>query len=133
MYSIAGAIGLAVRTFSVTNSTVWFTGYFNRYSGNNHTNSASVAVPPIKFGTSTTSPAPALGKFTIKGCSLGAKLYYYNAPVEGTDDYTENCKSSTMLQSSASTAIRGYGYSYEEPYCSSDYYLKENTTLTSAP
>ena len=133
MYCLAGGIGYAIRTFSVTNSTIWFTGYFNRYSSNNHMASASVAVPLAKFGSSAVSPSPALGKFVIKDSKVGAKLYYYNAPNTGTDDYTSKCTSSTMLNSSSSTIVRGNGFSYDAPYVETGYVITPNTTITTAP
>ena len=128
MYSLAGVIGLAIRTFSLTNSTVWFTGYFNRYNSNNHTNSASVAVPPLKFGSHEVSPLPSLGQLVIRNCRLGATLYYYNAPNTGTDDYSASCTSSTMLSAGASHIVRGWKWEYTEPYT-----IEDNTSLTSEP
>ncbi len=133
MYSLAGAIGLVIRPFSVTNSTIWFTGYFNRYNSNNHTNSASVACPPVKFGSTTVSPAPALGKYVITGCAVGAKLYYYNAPNTGTDDYSSKCTSSTTLTSGGSHIVRGFSYANEPPYCETGYVVSGNTSITAAP
>ena len=133
MYCLAGAIGLVIRPFSVTNSTIWFTGYFNRYNSNNHTNSASVACPPVKFGSTTVSPAPALGKYVITGCAVGAKLYYYNAPNTGTDDYSSKCTSSTTLTSGGSHIVRGFSYANEPPYCETGYVVSGNTSITAAP
>ena len=133
MYCLAGAIGLVMRPFSVTNSTIWFTGYFNRYNGSNQTNSATVACPPVKFGAATVSPAPALGQYVITGCAVGAKLYYYNAPSTGTDDYSSKCTSSTMLNSGASTIVRGFNYANEPPYCETGYVVSGNTNLSTAP
>ena len=123
-YAIAGGIGIAMRTFSVTNSSIWFTGYFVRATSNN-TNSASVATVPMAYGSGATAPIPVLTGSSVTNTHCGAKLFYADDSGAKTDQ-SASCTSSTALKADASSTVRGKGYS-------SDITLSGNTTLNAAP
>ncbi len=135
--AIAGAIGFAMRPFDIINSTVWYTGYFVRLNGSNQTNSATMAVVTKSFGTKVLAPAPSVEGSSIKNCSGGALLYYYNvASATSVTDDSGNCTSSTKLTAadigSAFNIVRGYGYT-EANVTRSEITFENNTTLNDAP
>ena len=125
--AIAGAIGYAMRPFSVSQSLIWFTGYFVRVS-NNNTHSASIAVVPLMFGTGAETPIPTITGSSVTNTKCGAKLYYANASSEtSTDDYSASMSSTTL--NSTSSLVRGKGYSS----AATDVAQSGNSNQTSAP
>ena len=73
MVAWGGVIGYAMRPFSLKNSTLDVTGYFQRIDAYKM-NRAVVAVVPVKYNTSAMKTVPNVEGSIIDGCSLGCLL-----------------------------------------------------------
>ena len=132
--AMAGCIGYAMRAFSVTNSTVWFNGLWTRVSGFN-LNSGTVAVVPMAYSSTATSPLPDIKGSVIKNCSAGAKIQYYDASETDTSDrHASLSKSITLTAASTGSPniVRGRGYN-DGNTIRADISFENNTTLNEAP
>lgn len=111
-FSVGGVTGMAMRPFTISNSTIWCTAYFTRIFGSNHLNSATYAVVPKTYGNDSLNPQPAIATSYITDTSGGLKLYYYNTSTSSVNDDSERCASaSTILNGDGgSGSVRGYGY-----------------------
>lgn len=88
-----GVIGFAMRPFNLTNSTVNVVGYFNRISGYN-LNRGVIAVIPVKYSSTTMSPAPTTtNSSTISGSSVTCKMLTTKGYPAA--DLTDNLREST--------------------------------------
>lgn len=88
-----GVLGFAMRPFNLTNSTVNVVGYFNRISGYN-LNRGVIAVIPVKYSSTTMSPAPTTTKnSTISGSSVTCKML--TTKDYPAADLTDNLREST--------------------------------------
>lgn len=107
--SIGGVIGHAIRTFSVSNCKIWFNLYFTRINGSNHINSATVAVAPMKYGTSSNTTQIDLTGSTVSDIKAKANGYYYNTTSGSTDDDSSKCTepNTFTLAVSKSNMVRG--------------------------
>ena len=126
--SFGGVIGCAVRPFNLTNSNVYFTGYYERI-GNYQGNRAVVAAVPVLFGTTETntmSIAPEIAGSTISNCKIGAVLNTSGSIIKGEltgglatakGENTDDCSgglTTTFFNSESMTKdnlVCGQGYS----------------------
>ena len=129
--SIGGIIGHANRTFSVSNSKVWFTLYFTRINAVNHINTATVAVAPMKYGTSSNSAQLALDGSTVSNNALKGNGFYFNTTTGSKADDSSNCKTSFSISNSTSNMVRGNPTSGNTEAAKVSY--SGNTALTEEP
>ena len=105
--SIGGAIGHAIRAFSVSNCKIWYTMYFTRINSVNHINTATVAVAPMKYGTSSNSTPIDLTGSTVSNNALKGNGFYYNTTTGSTADDSAKCTNEFSISNSNSNMVRG--------------------------
>ena len=118
--STAGVIGFTLRPFTLSNSKIYYTAYFQRL---NHfkMNRAVVAVVPAKYLGATGSEAknmammPAIEGSTITNCEIGAKLLTSSSVT--TSDVKTDLKSSLTTElfklasdGTSKQLVNGQGY-----------------------
>lgn len=106
LMSLGGVIGLTVRPFTLTNSDVYITGYYNRIS-NYQNNRAIVASVPTYYGGNTNNPmtiAPIITGSKIIDCNVGGHIYTTSSALSTangakTDDLSGSDFSVTLFNS----------------------------------
>ena len=106
--SIGGVIGHAIRTFSVSNCTIWFTFYFTRINKVNHINNATVAVTPMKYDTSSNSTQIVLDGSTVSDIKAKGNGNYYNTTTGSTADDSSKCTNEFTIGASTANMVRGF-------------------------
>ena len=127
--SIAGVIGFTLRPFSLSNSNIYYSGYFQRL---NHfkMNRAVVAVVPAKYLGETGSTAsnmamtPNVAGSTITNCNIGG--YVLSGTQLSSDDKSDNKGSLTtpLFNSSSKTnsnLVCGQGFTANTGVTVTDY------------
>ena len=115
-----GVIGTTVEPFSLSNSNVYVTGFFQRI-GNYGGNRAIVATVPYLFGTTasnTMSIVPDVSGSTITNCNIGGEVKTSTSTLstangEKTDDISTGDWSGTLFNSESKTSsnlVCGQGY-----------------------
>lgn len=127
--SIGGAIGHAIRTFSVSSTKIWFTLYFTRINSVNHINSATVAVAPMKYGSDSNSTQISLEGSTVSDTHTKGTGFYYNVTSGSTDDVAANCNKSFNL---TTQMVRGNPTSGNSEAAKVTF-SGDNSALTQAP
>ena len=74
MVAWGGVIGFAMRPFSLKNSTLDVTGYFQRIEAYKM-NRAVVAVVPVKYNATAMKTVPNVNGSVIEGCTIGCLLW----------------------------------------------------------
>lgn len=105
-----GVIGTTVEPFSLSNSNVYVTGFFQRI-GNYGGNRAIVATVPYLFGTTasnTMSIVPVVSGSTITNCNIGGEVKTNTSTLstangEKTDDISSGDWAATLFNSESST------------------------------
>ena len=130
--AISGGIGFAMRPFEFDGCSIWFSGYWTRISGYN-LNSSAVATVPLKHSGTAMVPAPSIAGSSVKNCSLGGSVYYYQlATATSTVDNTANFTEANKIKFDMSSFVRGTGYN-NMTTINSDVEFDNNTKLDSAP
>ncbi len=138
--ALSGAIGFAMRKFEITNSTVWYTGYFARYNNYNQLNSSTFAVVSKQWGYDSANtpkdlaPAPDITGSKIENCSGGGFVYYYNASATSTEDLSGNFSDSKKITLTTNTTmiVRGQGFNAAADITAA-VSLNNNSNITEAP
>lgn len=115
-----GVIGTTVKPFSLSNSNVYVTGFFQRI-GNYGSNRAIVATVPYLFGTTasnTMSIVPDVSGSTITNCNIGGEVKTSTSTLstangEKTDDISTGDWSGTLFNSESKTSsnlVCGQGF-----------------------
>lgn len=105
-----GVIGTTVEPFSLSNSNVYVTGFFQRI-GNYGGNRAIVATVPYLFGTTasnTMSIVPDVSGSTITNCNIGGEVKTSTSTLsttngEKTDDISSGDWATTLFNSESNT------------------------------
>ena len=105
-----GVIGTTVEPFSLSNSNVYVTGFFQRI-GNYGGNRAIVATVPYLFGTTasnTMSIVPDVSGSTITNCNIGGEVKTSTSTLstangEKTDDISSGDWATTLFDSESNT------------------------------
>ena len=105
-----GVIGTTVEPFSLSNSNVYVTGFFQRV-GNYSGNRAIVATVPYLFGTTasnTMSIVPDVSGSTITNCNIGGEVKTSTSTLstangEKTDDISSGDWATTLFNSESNT------------------------------
>ena len=105
-----GVIGTTVEPFSLSNSNVYVTGFFQRI-GNYGGNRAIVATVPYLFGTTasnTMSIVPDVSGSTITNCNIGGEVKTSTSTLstangEKTDDISSGDWAATLFKSESNT------------------------------
>ena len=85
--SLGGVIGFTVRPFTLTNSSVHISGYYNRIS-NYQNNRAIVASVPTYYGGNTNNPmtiTPDIKGSRIADCKVGGHIYTTSSALSTTN------------------------------------------------
>lgn len=124
--SYGGVIGCLMKPFTLSNSKVYISGFFQRLD-NYKMNRAVVAVAPVNFGSNPMNIVPDVKGSKISNCQLGGNLKTLTAAIkaldETTDDLTETysgTNKATLFNSadkvyktdgSKNELVCGHGYS----------------------
>ena len=114
--AIGGAFGFTIRPFSISNSNIYYIGYFNRVYGF-QSNRAVIAVVPVKYDNSNMYDnggfkGPVVAGSSVTNCKYGATLHTNTK----TFDYTtttclsENATIFTTPSQASDNMVVGHGF-----------------------
>lgn len=124
--AIGGAFGFTIRPFSISNSNIYYTGYFNRVPGF-QSNRAVIAVVPVNYDKTAMSDkggftGPDVSGSSVTNCKYGAALHTNSS----TFDYTTTTclsESVTIFNDSSSASgnmVVGHGFTNNTGITTSD-------------
>ena len=132
--TLAGAFGCAVRPFTISNSDIWFKGWFQRVNNFTISNCAIVAVCP-KMTDQT--PAVDIEGSTVTGCYLGGDLLVATTypTYAAKEDLSVSYPTTTHIFNNSSNygsyLVRGQGYTTNSGATFTSCRFWDGTTTTS--
>lgn len=111
MVSIAGLLGFALRPFTLTDSDLYYTGYFRCHSGYAG-NRAVVAVVPVLYNKNAMKMVPDVKGTIISNCRIGALLNTSDTypGTSNTSELTTNKQIFTTPEDAQANLVCGQGY-----------------------